>query len=187
MVDIIRFSISRVSLCIPGLAYFSRRFYGKLRECSGEMNKRICGSFSGALFNTKVGEGKREVIKLHLQIMSRSHLKHSAYSATARVFPRWSTSNYTSVLHYAVILVIVSPLCPALRSFSFSFSLLDRFIARFIAQWARNCRVKEMVLQAIKKKKKIFAAKRYEVRMHRYEGHSYFGTDDTCFEKKYSR
>lgn len=44
-----------------------------------------------------------------------------------------------------------------------------------------------MVLQAIKKKKKIFAAQRYEVRMHRYEGHSYFGTDDTCFEKKYSR
>lgn len=74
------------------------------------------------------GGGKREVIKLHLQIMSRSHLKHSAYNATARVVLHWSTSNYTSVLHYAVILGIMSPLCSALRNFSLSFFLsLGRF------------------------------------------------------------
>jgi len=95
------------------------------------------------------GGGKREVIKLHLQIMSRSHLKHSAYNATARVVLHWSTSNYTSVLHYAVIFGIMSPLCPALRNFSLSFFLSLGFHRTF-AQGTRNCN-KEMVLQAVRK------------------------------------
>lgn len=54
MVDIIRFSISRIFM-YTGLAYFSQRFYGELRGCNGEMNKRICGSFSGALFSVEAG------------------------------------------------------------------------------------------------------------------------------------
>lgn len=113
MVDIIRFSISRVSLCIPGLAYFSRRFYRKLWECSGEMNKRICGSFSGALFNTKVGEEKREVIKLHLQIMSRSHIWNTARIVQPLVYFRaeapliirayYITQLYLSSCHHYVL------------------------------------------------------------------------------------
>lgn len=112
------------------------------------MNKRICGSFSGALFSGTGGRGKRKVIKLHLQIMSRSHLKHNAYNATAaRAVLHSSTSNYTSVLHYAVILGIMSPLCPHCAIFlSLSFLLWEWFSSH-----REQEKSQETILQVVRK------------------------------------
>lgn len=120
MVDIIRFSISRSSIFM----YTSPISLADFTENSRNVAAKWINGFAALLAVHYLtwkwwGMREREVIKLHLQIMSRSHLKHSAYSATARVFPRWSTSNYTSILHYAVILVIVSPLCSRIAQFFF--------------------------------------------------------------------
>lgn len=121
--------------------------------------------------------------------MSRSHLKHSAYSATARVFLRWSTSNYTSVLHYAIILGIVSSLCPAMRSFSLSWtvSLCREQAIAAAKKWCFTDRKKIKIKKRnylqrhkVRNVRSLYAPLRESRRVFRNRRY-------TCFEKKYSR